>query len=702
MATPDEPKIFEFGEFRVDAAQRALLAADGVRIALTSRAFELLLYFVRHPGELLDKERLMKAVWPETVVEENNLNQSIGAIRKALGERQNDRRFVVTDPGRGYRFVAPVRVVERTTNAAPPSVEIAEQARRRWPLASLIAAGLLIVVAIAWFARQRAPAIVDRSIAVLPFENRSEARENGYLALGIQDEVLTLLTRIGDLRVIPRGSTAKFAATKRAAPDIGSELGVSYLLEGSVQRSGERIRVNVALIDAAADRQLWASSYERSAREVFAVESEVARDVATVLQAKLTAQERASLVRPPTRIPAAYDAYLRAKAFAERTTRTEAEIHGAIEAYEAAVRLDADFTTAWAQLSRRHANLYSLGYDRSVDRRDAALRALEHAVALDPDLFDVQAARGYFLFVVEGKLEEAGRLYRNLAARSPASPDPSAGLAQIERALGNQSLSNEYAQRVLALDPRNPYRHAIICHDFLTARELDLASATCARALELLPGDTGILTIQATIHQARGELDRARALLHGLTPAPGDWRTLRAMSRQMELDRDPAAAVRILASSLENADALATRRGIVRRWLADAQRLAGQTAAAKSTYAQALAEIEAELALQPANPTFLAELATVRARLGSLEGGSRLEPRCLELAESSGRDAFVADCRLARIQVELAAGDPARAVILLKDELTARGAMPPLTSALLNGDPEYDALRSRKDFRELR
>jgi len=184
-----------FGEFRVDAQQRVLLAADGTRVPLSSRAFELLLFFARHPGELLDKDRLMKAVWPNTVVEENNLNQNIGAIRKALGETPGQPRFLVNEPGRGYRFVAAVTVA----GAAPPAAP-----RRRWPLAAMMAGALVLVAVAVWMSRQRAAPITDRSIAVLPFENRSAARENGYLALGIQDEILTLLTRIGSLRVVPR------------------------------------------------------------------------------------------------------------------------------------------------------------------------------------------------------------------------------------------------------------------------------------------------------------------------------------------------------------------------------------------------------------------------------------------------------------------------------------------------------------------
>jgi tetratricopeptide (TPR) repeat protein len=194
-----------------------------------------------------------------------------------------------------------------------------------------------------------------------------------------------------------------------ALAQIGRELGVSYLLAGSVQRSGDRVRVNVTLLDAAGDRHLWAATYDRGADEVFAVESEVAQGVAQALQARLTDEEHRGITRPPTENPAAYDAYLRARAFAERTTRTESEILAAIAAFQEAVRLDPDFAIAWAQLSRRHANFFSLAYDRSVARRQAALNALAQATRLAPDLIETHAARGFFEFVVEGNLKERGR-----------------------------------------------------------------------------------------------------------------------------------------------------------------------------------------------------------------------------------------------------------------------------------------------------
>jgi TolB-like protein/DNA-binding winged helix-turn-helix (wHTH) protein len=698
MDAAEAAQIYETGGFRLDAAQRVLLAADGTRVALSSRAFDLLLYFVRHPGELLDKNRLMAAVWPNSVVEENNLNQSIGALRKALGENAGEHRFLVNEPGRGYRFVAKVRVPgPAAPQAVPPEL------KRRWSLTVWLAVlAIALVSTLAWWPREAGPGLViDRSIAVLPFENRSTAAENEYLARGVQDEILTLLTRVGDLRVISRNSTQRFAGSTATARQIGSELAVSYLLEGSVQRAGDRVRVNVTLLDAASDRHLWAATYDRGANEVFAVESEVAQGVAQALQVRLTEAEQKVITQPPSANPAAYNAYLRARAFAERTTRTETEIKAAIDAYSEAVWLDPDFAIAWAQLSRRHANFFSLGYDRSAGRREAARQALEHAKQLRPDVIDTQAAAGYFLYVVDANLEAAGAAFRAMESRNSASADAAAGLAQITRELGQMDRSNDYARRVLALDPLNPYRHSVICQDYAMSRELDLALQTCDRALAMLPGDAGILALEANIYQARGMLEKSRDLLRSVTPATGDWRTLRVMSRQMLLDREPRAAVALLEKYLQDADALGTRRGMVRRWLGDALRLAGDTAAARATYATAAAELEQELARQPENSLLVAELSIVQARRAARDAAGDLQKSCSALAARTRREAFVAECMLASIQVALALGSSAELIDLLEKALVLRGEFPPLTRELLKLDPEFDALRGRAEFQLL-
>ena len=558
-------------------------------------------------------------------------------------------------------------------------------------LGSVLAVGA--VVALAWWARApRRPGGI--SIAVLPLENRSPAPENAWLAAGIQDELINLLGRVGPLRVTSRTAVQRYAGTA-ATPRIGRELGVSYLLSGGVKRDGDVLRIEVALLDADDDRRVWESRFERHAADVFAVESEVAQSVAEALQGgRLSPGERNALLDPPTPNPAAYQAYLHARSFLERTVRTEGEIRDVIAAYEDAVRLDPKFAAAWAQLSRRQSSFYSLGYDRSDARRDAALQAVETAERLAPELIDTKTARAYYLFVVKQDLEGAERAVHALEARNPSSPDIATGLAQITRELGRLDRSAEYARRAIQLDPLNPYRQYQLCQDYLTSREFVLAAQTCDGAHDLLPGDIGILTLQAAIRQARGELAASRALLRGLAAEPGDTRALRILSRQLELDRDPRGASALLGKALASPDALATRIGIVRRWLADAQRLAGDADAAHASYEAARVELEAELARQPANPLFLGELATVLARLGNRDAANEWARRCARFAQDSRRSGYIGDCGLARIQVALAAEDSAGLPALLEEALKQRGSLPPLTVNLIRVDPDFDAHRA--------
>lgn len=572
-----------------------------------------------------------------------------------------------------------------------PVGSMTPRGRGLWVLGIALAVG--VVMALAWSARTSRPAAAP-SIAVLPFENRSAAAADAYLAPGIQDELTTLLARVGPLRVTSRNSTERYAGAPLASRRVGRELGVDYLLTGAVQRAGDALRIDVALLDAAADRRVWESRFERGARDVFAVESEVAQAVAEALQGRrLTAAERSAVLNPPTADAGAYDAYLRARSASERNARNEADILAIIAAYEEAVRLDPRFESAWAQLSRRQSSFYSLGFDRTPARRDAARAALENAERLAPAAVDAQAARAYYLFVVEEDLEGAERAVLALEKRFPTSPDIATGLSQIARELGQIDRSTEYARRAIGLDPLNPFRRFQLCQDYLTSREFVLAVQTCDAARDLLPGDTGIRALSATIRQARGDLVPARALLRGLEPAPGDWRTLRVVSRQLVLEREPAAAAALLRRYLAAPEAFGTRRGVVRRWLADAERQAGD-AAARASYEAARAELAAELERQPGNPLFLGELAIVRARLGDRAPALELAQRCAQLAHASRRTGYIGDCGLARIQVALATHADAELPTLLEEALGQRGSLPPLTVALLRADPDFDAHRA--------
>src|SRR5262249_27189393 len=244
--------------------------------------------------------------------------------------------------------------------------------------------------------------IPQKSVAVLPFENRSRDPDNAYFADGIQDEILTRLSEIADLKVISRTSTQPYKNASRNLREIAEQLGVVYVLEGSVQKSGDAVRVNVQLIKAASDYHLWAETFDRKLNDIFGVESEIAKRIAESLQAKLTGREEQTLAAKPTNNPEAYDAYLRGLAFEARffsSFFSQDLEEKAISFFERAVQLDPSFALAWARLSRASAQL-SLGSGATSLWRDAAKRALENAQKLEPNSAETLLALGYYQFWV--------------------------------------------------------------------------------------------------------------------------------------------------------------------------------------------------------------------------------------------------------------------------------------------------------------
>src|SRR5512132_3985603 len=429
--------LYEFGTFQLDPVKRLLRRLDGTPVPLTPRVFETLLYMVEHHDSVMDKERIMEAVWPDSIVEENNLAQAIWKLRQVFGETPGSHSYIVTVPGRGYRFVAEVNKrngnmvsrgradstttptsIQGPTEADPTAARhrLLRKARRGtspsnwWILGAAIAAIIVVGLAALFFVRYRslpasvrapsspAPAnavlsvparIAEKSIAVLPFDNRSEEKENAYFADGIEDEILTRLSNIADLKVISRTSTRQYQSKPANLREIAKQLGVANILEGSVQKVADQVRVNVQLINAQTDSHLWADTYDRKLTDIFSVESEIAKRIAEALQAKLTGREEQALAVKPTNNTEAYDVYLRGLAFDARSRFSLVSIDLVWKAagfYERAVQLDPDFALAWARLSRADALLYFNGEDTTPpSRRGEAKRALENAQRVQPD-----------------------------------------------------------------------------------------------------------------------------------------------------------------------------------------------------------------------------------------------------------------------------------------------------------------------------
>jgi len=352
-----------------------------------------------------------------------------------------------------------------------------------------------------------------KSIAVLPFENLSRDPDNAYFAQGIQEEILTRLTSIADLKVISRMSTQRYQSKPGNLSKIAKQLGVRNILEGSVQKVADTVRVNVQLINAQTDSHLWAETYDRQLTDIFRVESEIAKGIAESLQAKLTGREEQALAVKPTNNPEAYDAYLRGLAFEARSIHSFDVPMKAVDSYERAVQLDPNFPLAWARLSRAQAFAYFVPIDTPAARRDAAKRALENAQKLQPNSPETLLALGYYQYHVLRDYGSAKTTFERVSKMLPSSSEVLKALAYIARRGGNWDESIAYFEQALALDPFNMELLLEAASTYTMLRQFPAALKLHDRTLDITPNDPARLAEKAGIYQAEGNLQEAAKLL---------------------------------------------------------------------------------------------------------------------------------------------------------------------------------------------
>src|SRR5213083_252578 len=397
-------------------------------------------------------------------------------------------------------------------------------------------------------------AIPEKSIAVLPFENRSEEKANAYFADGLQDEILTRLSNIADLKVISRTSTQHYESAPGNLPEIAKQLGVAHILQGSVQKSGEAVRVNVQLINAANDSHLWADTFDRKLTDIFSVESDVAKAIADQLRAHLSGREEEVIAAKPTDNTEAYDAYLRGLAYSLRTANTPANFLGAQKYLREAVRVDPKFALSWARLSWVEARGYvTQNLQPTVALREETRQAAETALSLQPDLGEAVLAKGYYHYALKD-YDTAVHYFEQARQLLPNSSWIPESLAYVARRRGQWDRSEAYFNEAEQLDPRNVFllsQHALsyIClRRFLEAlRKLD-------QVLNITPDDVDTLALKAGIAQAEGDLPRASALLTPLHPAADDSVALETQVYQAILERRSAPIISRLKEILAKPD----------------------------------------------------------------------------------------------------------------------------------------------------
>jgi len=590
---------------------------------------------------------------------------------------------------------------------ATPAPTIPRSHRRR-NLLILIVAGVVISASVGFFLLPRGVwQKVDKSVAVLPFQNLSNDPDNAYFAEGIQDEILTRLSKIGDLKVISRTSTQGYQSEPANLAEIAKQLGVANILEGSVQKIGNQVRVNVHLVNAQTGSQLWAETYDRELSHIFAVESEIAKGIAESLQATLTGGEEQALTANPTNNPEAYDAYLRGLTFESRGNLLSDALFKAIDFYDLAVRLDPNFALAWARLSGVHALLYANRRDTTAARRNAAKEALENAQKLQPNTAETLLFTGYYQYWVLHDNGLAKATFERVSRKLPGNSEVLYALAAIARSEGHWDESVAYWERGLALNPRNTALLTEVAFTYAALRQFSAAENLYGRALDILPNEASLIALKASIYQAQGNLHEAAKLLAQVNADTNSDMALRIKLTQSRLERNLTEATRLVQA---RQDQLRLVSGIDKgtKQLGNAliYRVAGDTAQAKAFAEQARNTIEPLRKEQPDNAFVAAALAVAYALLDQKESALNEAQHAITLTPSNkdrlSGPAFEENLAL----VEMIVGENTRAIATLTRLLqTPYGGWlyspAPITPALLRLDPIWDPLRADPAFQKL-
>ena len=468
----ENSQAYDFGPFTLIPAEKRLLR-DGLPVALTPKAFDLLVVLVQDADHLLEKSELMNLVWPDSFVEESNLSVKVSELRRALGDGANETALIETVPRRGYRFIGEVRVrpaeepqVEPTgDDHAHISDSDIDLPRRRliWPIVAAIA-GVLAIVA---FVGMNGGGLRDRlfptgevtpisSLAVLPLENLSGDNAQDYFADGMTEALITDLAKTSGIRVISRASVMQYKNAGRPLRDIARELNVEALLTGSVVRSGDRVRVSVLLVHAATDKNLWADSYERDLRDVLDLQSAVTRDVVGRIRTKLSPADQIRVTGHPTVNPEAYDHFLRGKFHLHRQTQSDND--AAIAALESASAADPTFAAAQAELAQAYVWKLFL-FDPGDERKwsEKAFVASEKAIAMDPNLAVAYLARGRLLWTPANQFphDRVIKEYRKALSLDPNLDEARNQLALVYNHIGAFDEAAAELQTALATNPGN-------------------------------------------------------------------------------------------------------------------------------------------------------------------------------------------------------------------------------------------------------
>jgi len=622
------------------------------------------------------------------------------------------KRMLEADPAK--RPQSPAVLKEQLNTCITAADSVKQKQRRRLAYSALAAAVIITSVLAAAYILQRKLAssttnevVPEKSIAVLPFQNLSGDPENAYFANGIQEEILTRLSSLADLKVISRTSTQQYQSKPGNLREIAKQLHVANILEGSVQKTADEVRVNVQLIHAQTDSHLWADTYDRKFTDILGVESEIAKRIAESLQAKLSGREQQALAVKPTENPKAYDAYLHGLAYSLRTQRTPSNSLSAQKYLREAVQLDPKFALAWALLAYTDGvGYHTLNLQPTLTLLEEARQAAETALTLQPTLGEAVLAKGYYHYACLKDHDTAVRYLEQAHALLPNNSRILQSLADVERTRGHWERSDAYFNEAERLDPRNVNlltQHAL---SLIVVRRFPEALGKLDQVLDLTPDDIDTSVIKASIAQAEGDLPRAASLLAPLHPNAHDFGAWEIKTYQAVLERDSAPIVARLKEILAQPDpAFGFFNGELRFWLGWARRVTGDDAAAQQTWQQTRAELEPLLKEQPQNAELISVLALTNMGLGDKPAALALTEQAMAArpAEKDVVNGPFALEILARVAAQT--GETERAIDALQKLLSIPyfGAFTtaPLTPALLRLDPMFDPLRGNPRFQKL-
>lgn len=511
METPKN-EIFEFGGFNLEARKRLLRDASGAKIALMPKAFDTLLFLVENAGKVVSKDELLATIWADTIVEENNLTQNISSLRRVLGEKPGEHRFISTIPGRGYKFVAEVScphsespaseseraeelsgesaVEDLVQNLAGGAQGATHSPASRSARPAVVGASLLLGIIvfagayILWI-RNTASEAPIRSIAVLPFRNSSHMPDGEYLSDGIAENVINGLSRLTGIKVMSRNSTFRFRGDQTNIREIGSQLDVDAVVTGDVRQVGSDFVINVSLIDARDERQIWGNQYLKSSTDLIGAQNEIAEAVAKNLRLKLTETDTQRLAKRDTQNPEAWQLYQRGRFHVFRLTPSE--VKKGIDYFEQAIEIDPTYALAYSGISDAYRSL-AIGSEMSpVEHLSRSKAAAIRAIELDESLSEGHSSLGMTIFWGDWNWRAAEEHYRRALELNPSNTMAHLFYAHLLSNLGRHAEAAAEMKLARELDPLFPFGNALEGQFLVHAGQTDAGLQQLQRTIELAP-----------------------------------------------------------------------------------------------------------------------------------------------------------------------------------------------------------------------